>query len=187
MMLSKLNDNFRCMFLGSPTTVAWMQLALADAGLGVSEVVKKGSLLLSSSQDHLHKGVFDSQRMLDMLKEYVEDALSGGYAGLWISGDMTWEFGGEENLVKLMEYECGLEKLFRTTPHLYGVCQYHMDTLPLHVIGNALFTHKTVYINHTLQRVSPHYLQPEALKSFTPKPLDRLEIDRVLREAAVHN
>lgn len=42
-------------------------------------------------------GVFDVARMLGMLADAVNDALAHGYAGLWATGDMTWELGSEKN------------------------------------------------------------------------------------------
>lgn len=186
-LLTKLMEKNRCIVLGSPTVVARMQGDLVAAGLAVTEAVKNGSLILSSSRDHLRNGIFNADQMLDMLKGAVSQALAEGYQGLWATGDMTWEFGGEENLKKLMEYECGLEALFRTTPELSGVCQYHMDTLPLDIIGSALHAHQSVYISHTLQRISPYYMQPEALKGFKPRVLERRDIAFALRESANQN
>jgi hypothetical protein len=181
-LLKKLSERHRCMFLGSPTVTARMRLLLAEAGCGVSEEIKRGALVLSADQSHLAEGVFDPDKMLSMLAQAVDKALEDGFKGLWATGDMTWEFGREENLPKLLQYECGLEKLFRIQPALSGICQYHKDTLPLDMIGNALYTHQAIYINHTLQRVNPFYLQPNTIKINPPrrKPAD---IEHMLREA----
>jgi hypothetical protein len=180
-LLKKLDSYHRCLFLGSPTMVTRMQAELAGAGLDVSAQAKRGSLVLTSDQGHLDNGEFNSGKMLAMLSQAVDAALRDGYKGLWATGDMTWEFGREENLPKLLEYECGLEKLFRIQPALSGICQYHKDTLPLDIIGNALYTHRAVYINHTLQRINPFYLQPRALKAHHPrhKPAD---IEQMVRQ-----
>ena len=67
-------------------------------------------------------GRFDVNRMLSMLAVAINDALADGYESLWATGDMTWEFGGEENLEKLMDYECGLEQMFQSYPALSGIC-----------------------------------------------------------------
>jgi hypothetical protein len=76
---------------------------------------------------------------------------------------MTWEFGNEKNLSKLLEYECGLEQLFRKLPGLCGVCQYRKDILPADVLETALYTHEAVYISETLSRMNPYYLPPDSL------------------------
>jgi hypothetical protein len=153
----KLRANSRCLYLNSPTMVAGMRSYLAAGGLNVTEEVNSGSLILSSDPSHLVDGVFDPSRMLAMLADAVSDAVAQGYAGLWATGDMTWELGSEKNFGKLLEYECGLEEMFRDRPALSGICQYHRDTLPDEVLHVALSKHRGVYLNHTLSRINPFY------------------------------
>lgn len=76
---------------------------------------------------------------------------------------MTWEFGPEKNFAKLRKYEQGLEDLFRRSPALQGICQYHTETLPIYVVEEALYKHRAVYINETLSRINHYYVQGESL------------------------
>lgn len=103
--------------------------------------------------------------MLGRLSSAVDEALAEGYAGLWASGDMTWEFGGEANLDKLLEYERRLEELMVAQPALSGICLYHRDTLPAHAIATAFSTHRTVYVNSALSEINPRYYQQAARKA----------------------
>ncbi len=157
----------RCLYLNSPAMVAGIRSYLAAAGLNVEAEVDSGALVLSSDT-HLVNGRFDPGAMLQMLADAVEQALAAGYAGLFATGDMTWEFGGRDNLRQLLEYECGLELLFRTLPGLFGVCQYHRDTLPPDTIQTAIYAHQEVFVNETLSRVNPYYVPPEALVCGAP-------------------
>jgi len=162
LMMVKLKANTRCLYLNSPAMVAGIRSYLAAAGLDVEQEIAKGRLLLSSDQSHLTNGSFEVDKMLGMLKDALDQALNDGYKALWATGDMTWEFGNENNLVKLLEYECGLEELFRKHPALCGICQYHKDTLPIDVIKQALYTHEAVYINETLSTINPYYALHES-------------------------
>ncbi len=171
-MIEKLRVNNRCLYLNSPTMVAGIRSYLAAAGLDVAQEVNKRSLVLSSEQEHLVNGRFDADRMLSMLGSAVDDAVADGYAGFWAAGDMTWELGSEENFDKLMEYECGLEKMFGSHPALSGICQYHQDTLPDDALQVALSRHRAVYINETLSRLNPIYSpieSPTAKRLSTPR------------------
>ena len=132
-MRGKLNANYRCLYFNTVPMVAGMRSYLSAAGVNVAEVIHKGSLVLSSDQRHLRDDEFVPDLMLSMLGDAVDAATSDGFAGLWASGDMTWEFGPKRNFTKLIEYEFGLEEMFRKRPTLCGVCQYHADTLPPHV------------------------------------------------------
>lgn len=152
-----LEQGFRCLFLHYPAMVAGVRYYLTAAGVDVTQEVNRGALVLSSDNSHLIDGIFDADRMIEMLADTVEHALADGYKGLFATGDMTWEFGPEKNFVKLLEYERALEQLFQKTPALRGVCQYREDTLPSRAVQDALLSHQAVYINETLSRMNPSY------------------------------
>lgn len=137
--------------------VAGMRSALAAAGIDVKAQTGRGALRLSSDQGHLVDGRFDVSAMLGLLSDLLRQALAEGYAGLWASGDMTWEFGSEKNLEKLFEYERRLGEFMQRNPAMAGVCQYHRDTLPPHAIDTALSTHSAVYINAGSWQSNPRY------------------------------
>ena len=114
----------------------------------------KGSLVLSSEQGHLKNGRFDIDRMLEMLSAAVNQALNEGYQGLLGTGDMSWEFGPEKDFSKLVEYERRLEELFQEHPTLFGICQYHTDTLPAQTVQAGVLAHKAFLLNETLSRLN---------------------------------
>jgi hypothetical protein len=166
----KLNERNRCLYLDSPPMIAGMRSYLAAAGVDVAREVGKGSLVLSSDQDHLEDGHFHADRMLEGLEAAVHQALSEGYEGLWATGDMTWEFGSKDEMSKLLEYEWKLEDLFRRQPSLSGICQYHMDTLPQDAVRDGLRSHQTIFINETLSRLNPHHVTRDAYSANAPSP-----------------
>ena len=137
----KLDENYRCQYLHSPSMVAGMRSYLFAAGIDVTKEILEGSLVLSSTNAHLLEGRFSIDRMIGMLEEAVQQALQDGYQGLWASGDMSREFGPEKDFSKLLDYEWRLEELFQTQPALSGICQYHADTLPPEVMRHGLVTH----------------------------------------------
>lgn len=157
-LLQKLKANYRCLYLNSPPMVAGMRWHLAAAGLDLDEQTSRGALILSSEQGHLVEGKFDVEGMLAALRDALQKAVADGYAGLWAAGDMTWEFGSEANLPKLLEYERRLEEFMQKHTRMCGVCLYHRDTLPSHAIQTALETHPAVYVSATLSQLNPLYL-----------------------------
>jgi MEDS: MEthanogen/methylotroph, DcmR Sensory domain len=162
-LIENLKKNRRCLYLNNPIMVALMRSYLAAAGLELTRELERGALVLSSGQGHLVDGQFDGDRMLAMLNNSVNEALRDGFSGLWATGDMTWEFGNEKSFVKLLDYERGLEELFEKHISLSGVCQYHVDTLPVGVVEQGLHIHKSVYVNEILSRINPHFLSHESL------------------------
>jgi hypothetical protein len=146
----------------------------------VAAETAKTSLVMSSERLHLEDGKrFSVDRMMLALEEAIEQALKDGYAGLWATGDMTWEFGPEQGCAKLLEYEVRLEEMFHRCPQLQGICQYHVDTLPEVVGCEALAAHPAVFVNQTLSRINPHYVRHESLEGYSRK---NPELKRFLSE-----
>ena len=96
--------------------------------------------------------------MMGMLEDFLQKSLVDGYAGLWATGDMTWELGPERDFSNLVEYEWRLEEFLRTHAQIGGICQYRADALPQEALRKGLLTHRGVFISETLSMVNPHYL-----------------------------
>lgn len=175
----RLKANYRCMYLNSPAMVAAMRSQLTAAGVDAQRELDKGALILSSDRDHLLSDRFDVDLMLGMLTCAVRQALDDGYNGLWASGDMAWEFGGEKNFSRLLEYEHALQDVFEREPALSGVCQYNMETLPNDVIQWGLWTHHAVYINEMVWQANPYY-EPAKLLTHRRSDVSRNELKGML-------
>jgi len=154
----RLAENYRCLYLNTPDMVGGIRAYLTSSGLNVSEAVVEGRLILSSEQDHLIDEDFDPQHMLTLLKQAHDAALSDGYAGLFATGDMAWEFGPTGDYTKLEEYERALEAFIQAHPTMCGVCQYHADTMPGQALQSGLIAHPAIFENERLSRVNPRYV-----------------------------
>ncbi|HWU56094.1 MAG TPA: MEDS domain-containing protein [Rhizomicrobium sp.] len=154
----RLAENYRCLYLNSPDMVDGIRAYLTSSGLNVSEAVVEGRLILSSGQDHLIDETFDPEHMLALLKEAHGNALKDGYAGLFATGDMAWEFGPARDYTKLEAYERALEQFMQAHPTMCGVCQYHADVLPGDVLQSGLTVHPGIYENEGVSRVNPRYV-----------------------------
>lgn len=169
----KLDQNYRCLYLNSPQMVAGMKSYLAAAGVDVAYETTRTSLVMSATQDHLIDGrSFSVDKMMESLEDALEQALSDGYAGLWATGDMTWELGREIGSGKLLEYEWRLEEFFRCHPEIGGVCQYHIDSLPGPLVQQGIRSHRSIFVNETLSMINAQYVSPEMLGSTTLCDLD---------------
>lgn len=161
MIKARLEENLRCLYLNSPTMVTGLKSYLFAAGVDVDYECTRSSLLLSSDRSHLRDGrEFSIEMLMDGLEQALQQALDDGYAGLWATGDMTWELGPEVGSGKLLEYECRLEQFFRTHPEMGGVCQYHIDSLPGFAVREGVQSHPKFFINDTLSMLNPHFAAP---------------------------
>ena len=184
----KLTLNRRCLYLNSPVMVAGMKSCLAAEGFDVAGETEKGNLVLSSDQHHLvGDWHFDVDRMMDSLRRALDHALADGYQGLWASGDMSWEFGPARDLSKLLEYEWRLEEFLREHPTMEGICQYHSDSMPRHVLRAGLLAHSHLFTNEPLSLLNPHCAHPPAHDSsaMIDPQLDHM-LDRLLNQQSVN-
>jgi len=177
LMQEKLLRNHRCLYLNSPPMLAGIRSKLWAQGLDVDAAIARGDLILTSDRPHLVDGRFNADRMMQHLETAFNDALRAGYAGLWATGDMTWEMGPDTDFMKLVEYEWHLEKFFHAHPQLCGICQYHRDTLPREVLRQGLVVHPSVFVSETLQLVNPEYVRPD---QFSPGALEAIQLDAAI-------
>lgn len=175
----KLHENYRCLYLDSPVMIAGLRCYLSAAGIDIAQEVQKTSLVLTSDQPHLSSGQFDVDHMMHLLEDALEQALQDGYAGLWATGDMTWELGPQNDFSKLLDYEWRLEEFFRTHSALGGICQYRADTLPKLALRQGLLAHPSIFVNQTLSRINPHYLPAN---SYTDRAATNPELESTLRD-----
>jgi DcmR-like sensory protein len=179
MLRQRLGENYRCIYLNSPPMVAGIASYLAAQDVDVARETGRGALILTADRSHLTHGVFDTERMLGLLSDELAQALADGYRGLWATGDMTWEFGPEQNFDKLLDYERRLEAFFQLNPALSGVCQYHADTLPHEAMRHGLASHPAFFVNETLARINLYYRPGIAIDPGTPVSA---ELDRGLAQ-----
>jgi hypothetical protein len=158
-------QHYRCLYLNSRPMIVGLRSYLAAAGINVLEEIANGGLILTSDLSHLRDGKFDPDLMIASLGESLDEARNDGYAGLWASGDVSWEFGPEKNFSQLVEYEWRLEELFQKRPDLAGICQYHAGTLPHEYLRQGFVSHPSIFVNQTLSRINPHYLARERFSS----------------------
>jgi hypothetical protein len=173
-MRERLQKNYRCLYLNSPSMVSGMRWCLSASGMNVAGESARGSLVLSSQQTLLPGGIFDVQYMLNALKAGLDSALNDGYKGLFATGDIGWEFGPQKDFSRLLEYEQRLEEFMHAHPEMCGICQYRADILPRATTRHGLITHTAIFVNETVSLVNPKYLRPER---FAHEKAENFELD----------
>lgn len=182
----KLEENYRCFYLNSPSMVVQMQNHLEAANVDVAHETARASLVLSSAQHHLSPGGrFNVDRMISSLQIAVDRALHDGYKGLWASGDMIWEFGPEKDFSQLLEYELRLEEFFRECKEISGVCQYRADMLPRAAVRHGLNCHRSIFVSEKLSMKNPRFLRRDAFTrqaAGNPEAAESLEVDLFIND-----
>jgi predicted HicB family RNase H-like nuclease len=165
---ARLEQKRRCLYLNSTQMVADLRSHLAQIGVDVVRETEKKSLILDSHLSHLTGNQnFDIDRMLTILEEALNQALLDGYAGLWATGDVAWEFGPKGDFGQLAQYEMRLEKFLCTHAEFSGICQYHASVLPPDVMRTGHELHHSFFINQAQSRLNPDYRAMDRVQPIT--------------------
>ncbi|PPS77009.1 hypothetical protein BV882_02450 [Streptomyces sp. 46] len=97
---------------------------LRSGGVDPDAAAASGQLRVATAEEsYLASGVFDPDAMVASLQEEARDSLAAGYAGLRVSGEMSWALRDAPGLGRLEEYETKVHSVFAGRP-ASAICQY---------------------------------------------------------------
>jgi len=121
-----------------PKTIAGY---LCEDGVDAEPLLDSGQLqVCTASQVYTRDGTFDPKAMTDLVRAETDRALSEGYTGLRITGEMTWALRGIPGSQGLIEYEAGLNDVL-TGSQCLGLCQFHRQRFDPALLMDVLCTH----------------------------------------------
>jgi len=137
-----LEQNELCVWITSEFSENEIIEVLTDSIPRLQKYMDKGQLQVLSYEDwYLPKGYFDAQGILDCgLKKYQE-AISSGYSGLRITGNLFWL--EQSDWDSFMEYENILDSVIQNYK-LLVVCVYKENKCTIDNIVDVINTHKYV-------------------------------------------
>lgn len=114
----------RCVYITALHSPDHMRHMLAESHDKLKTALATGQLLVTHfSQSYTPSGVFEPENTLQGLTKTISRALSAGYKGLRITGEMHWASYRPPGYARLAQYEALLNPLFEEQPCL-AVCQY---------------------------------------------------------------
>lgn len=136
--------------------------ALKAAGVDIAQARQRGALRLLSSQDtYLRAGEFVPQSMIDLIRQAETEALTDGFSGLRLTGELTWSLGPEPGCDRLIDYEALINHLPRFSKSVI-LCQYHYSRFGVPCIHDVLRTHPVAILGDQVCP-NPYYESPELL------------------------
>lgn len=142
-----LAHNERLLYLLDQDADSGALEAIARAGVDVEDALDDGALVVKTTDEtYVEGGTFDPDRMIALLREAEQEALTDGFAGLRVTGEMTWARPGVPGAERLLEYEARLNEVF---PQLRAsaICQYDARRFSPDVLAGVLHTHPLLISN----------------------------------------
>lgn len=155
-----LSRGERCLYVVGEHTPEEFRDGLEQAGIDVAAEEARGALILLTKHDgHLKGGYFSPEKMVNMLRDAVTDALGAGFAGLCAAGDMSWLLDEAEGSDRIAEYEARLNEFYPSSRAL-GLCLYNRDRLPAPTLDHGMATHRHVRVDGNILLDNPFYEPP---------------------------
>ncbi len=121
-----LENNEFCMWVTSgPNGKKVAERAMREAVPNFDQYLKKEQIqVVSHNQWYLKDGVFSSQRVLDVWVDKLNHALTAGFTGMRVTGDMAWL--EEKDWSNFIDYEEQVNKAIGNY-QMIAICSYCLD------------------------------------------------------------
>jgi len=179
-----VEKNEKVVCIADPTSLETPLEAICSESPNMRAGLETGQVtLLKADETYFRSGVFDPDEMIALLKGYTEETLLQGYAGLRVTGQMTWALTDLPGADRLLEYEARINDFFHGARCL-ALCQYPVTRFPAPLLLDVLRTHPQVLIGAEVYD-NPHYVPPSILLGTDRSALDlrRWIADIVQRKA----
>lgn len=157
-----LRRNDRCVYISRDADVPDLRRRIKAFDL---PTVKRGDLvMLTTSEVYTKEPMFHPEHMLSKLQTLVEAALSDGFAGLSITGELNWAQDYPNGTNGVVEYEWRLnETVFDRFP-ISAMCRYDINKFSADMIINIIQLHPYVLWNSEIHE-NPYYIPHEGYKN----------------------
>lgn len=168
LLLQGLERGEKACFIGDMQTSQALLAYMEDDGFEVSPYISCGQLgVMSLDETYLREGVFDLDKMIDLLKTETDLALAQGYSALRVTGDMSWALQTPPGSEQIIKYEAKLNQFFPGSKCI-GICQYDKRLFPPALLMYVLETHPLAIIRTELFD-NFYYMPPEDFLRYDPQ------------------
>ena len=119
--------------------------------------------VFASEETYLQDGVFEVERMYNMIEAALVDAKASGFTRVRTCGDMSWALRDMPGTDELMRYESRVNKLIRDHDCTL-MCTYDINQFSGRAVMDVLATHPQVLMGDRIYE-NPYYVEPEDFAS----------------------
>lgn len=125
----------------------------------IDPVIRRNQLrVVASEETYLKDGIFEQERMYDMLEQLLSEAEAGPFRRVRTCGDMTWALRDMPGTDELMTYESRVNEL--TAEHdCTLMCAYDVNKFSGRAVMDVLATHPMVVMGDRIYE-NPYYVEP---------------------------
>jgi len=161
---SNLENNTKCIYItGDADTEKIVEnLKLV---IDCDKYIENSQLLILNKEDAYSKsGTFVPDQMIDMLIKEADLAISDGYGGLAITGEISWVLDYEDGFDRIMEYEWKLNEYVFAEHPVSSICRYNLNKFSDDMIINVIQVHPYIIWKNKIHE-NPFYIPVEGFKT----------------------
>ncbi|MBD3229137.1 MAG: hypothetical protein GF329_13195 [Candidatus Lokiarchaeota archaeon] len=172
-IVNGIKRNHKILYIVDNHTAADIRKYLEEVDLDPDEYISGGQLEFLSSRDaYLKNGIFDPDKMIDLLEKETNKALDNGFIALRLTGEMSWALKGLPGSGRLIEYEAKLN-YFIPNHSCQAICQYNINEFKPDILIDVINTHPFIVLGTKVYE-NFYYIKP---KDFLGSEKSRIELE----------
>ena len=154
-----LNNNEKCIYLVGQEPKNKLITALTDYKIDVEHYLETHQLDIITDKDSylLEGGTYGPDMIISVLKQAEQDVLHEGYAGIRLTGEMSWVHSKLPGTELLLEYKNKLESFFHAS-RIIAICQYNENGFSPKFLADVIAVHPKVILYSKLIADNPFYV-----------------------------
>ena len=157
--------NEKCIYIDDKKQLKKTKKKLSDHINNLENYIQEEQLLLLSKEEtYAADNNFDSDQMIELIKEETNKALDEGYNGLSITGELSEVLDFENGKKEIIDYEWKLNhRIFEDFP-VVALCRYDINKYDNDIIKAVIELHPYLVLENELHS-NPYYIGPEGYKN----------------------
>lgn len=137
----------RVFYLREHHTSEQLDAVLEAEGVDTAFQHARGALVYLSKEDtYFLKGKFDAESIILGWREFLKNALNGGFTGIRGATEISWVMGNPAPFHEIINYELMVDLYFlNEQPRITGVCQYDRKLFPDTFVNGAKLSHRLIF------------------------------------------
>lgn len=172
-----IERNDRCIYItgDADTNLLKKELSIHH---NVDKLVSNNQLLFWDKEDSYSKnGSFEPDLMVDTLNQLAKEAVSEGFNGLAITGEISWVLNIEQGFEKIIEYEWKINEYVFTHSKISSLCRYNINKFTDEMIINIIEVHPFIVLNGIVHE-NPFFIPSEGYLSDNVK---KYQVEEMLK------
>ncbi len=156
-----LDANERVSYFVDTASPEELRQSLGDDGMSLPDEGEGGQFrVVPAEEAYCPGGTFDVELLLGSRPDRYKSALSDGYVGARVTGEMGWVTKGLPGSERIVEYEARLNTSEARKVPTTGLCQYDVRLFDGKALHDILSVHPMIVVHGQVLR-NPFHVDPE--------------------------